>query len=368
MQERSRVIVRTSVIGILANLVLVAFKAAVGLFAHSIAIVLDAVNNLTDALSSVITIIGTKLANKKPDKKHPLGHGRAEYLSAMIVAGIVLYAGITAMVESIKKIIHPEQADYSAVTLIVLAAAVAVKIVLGTYVRRKGKQVNSGSLEASGQDALFDAILSASVLASALIYLKFGLSLEAYVGIVISVVIIKAGIEMMRDTVSDILGRRADPELSKKIKEILNRPEEVHGAYDLFMNNYGPDRNYASVHLELPDTMTVAEVDALTRRLQETVYRETGVLLTGVGVYSYNTAQDVTAQMRSRITEIVLAHEWALQVHGFFLQPEEKRIRFDVVFSFDIPAQEGLAIIQEEIRREYPGYEIVIAPDVDISD
>ena len=359
---------RTSVIGILANVLLVAFKATVGLLSHSIAVVLDAVNNLTDALSSVITIIGTKLANRRPDRKHPLGHGRAEYLSAMIVSAIVLYAGITSLIESIKKIIHPEAADYSKVTLIVLAAAVAVKIILGRYVKKKGEQVKSGSLVASGSDAMFDAILSASVLGSALIYLKFGLSLEAYVGVVISIVIIKAGIEMMRETVNDIIGRRADPELTKKIKEILNRPDEVRGAYDLFLNNYGPDRNYASVHLELPDTMTVAEVDALTRRAQEEVYRETGVLLTGVGVYSYNTTQDEAARIRTRVTEIVLAHEWALQVHGFFLQPEEKKMRFDVVFSFDIPAHEGLAIIQEEIQCEFPDYEILIAPDVDVSD
>ena len=368
MQERSRVIVRTSVIGILANLVLVAFKAAVGLLSHSIAIVLDAVNNLTDALSSVITIIGTKLANKKPDKKHPLGHGRAEYLSAMIVAGIVLYAGITAMVESIKKIIHPEQADYSAVTLIVLAAAVAVKIVLGTYVRRKGKQVNSGSLEASGQDALFDAILSASVLASALIYLKFGLSLEAYVGIVISVVIIKAGIEMMRDTVSDILGRRADPELSKKIKEILNRPEEVHGAYDLFMNNYGPDRNYASVHLELPDTMTVDEVDVLTRKIEKKIYQETGVIMTGIGVYSYNTQNNEVAHMRNDIMRTVMSHDWVLQCHGFYADTVKKTLRFDAVMSFDMDPEEGVEILQKEIREKYPDYQLTIAPDVDLAD
>ena len=367
-KERSRVIVRTSIIGIIANVLLAAFKATVGLLAHSIAVVLDAVNNLTDALSSVITIIGAKLANRRPDRKHPLGHGRAEYLSAMIVAAIVLYAGVTAFVESVKKIIHPQTPSYSKITLIVMAAAIVVKIILGRYVKKKGEEVNSGSLVASGSDAVFDAILTASVLASALIFLKFGLSLEAYVGVIISVVIIKAGIDMMKDTVSDILGRRADPELTKQIKEILNRPEEVRGAYDLILNNYGPDRNIASVHLELPDTMTVAEVDAITRRVEEEVYRETGVVLVGVGVYSYNTSHDEAARMRARVTEIVTAHDWALQVHGFYIRPEEKRMRFDVVLSFDIGAREAVEILCEEVKREFPDYEITIAPDVDVSD
>ena len=185
-KNRDAVIVRTSVIGIIANIFLAAFKAAVGILSNSIAVVLDAVNNLSDVLSSVVTIAGTKLAGKKPDKKHPLGYGRVEYLSAMIVAAIVLYAGITSLVESIKKIINPETPDYSAVSLIIIGSAVFVKIFLGIYVKKKGQSVNSGSLIASGSDALFDAILSASVLVSAIIFMLTGISLEAYVGVLIS--------------------------------------------------------------------------------------------------------------------------------------------------------------------------------------
>ena len=188
--EREKVIVRTSIIGIVVNVLLAAFKAAVGFLSNSIAVTLDAVNNLSDALSSVITIIGAKLAGKKPDKKHPLGYGRIEYLSAMIVAAIVLYAGITSLVESVKKIIHPEAADYSPVSLLIIAVAIVAKLVLGRYVKKQGEKVNSAALIASGSDASFDAILSASVLASAIIYLVFHVSLEAYVGVIISIVII----------------------------------------------------------------------------------------------------------------------------------------------------------------------------------
>ena len=365
--KRDQVIIRTSVIGILTNLFLVAFKAAVGILSNSIAVILDAVNNLSDALSSVITIVGTKLSGRLPDRKHPLGYGRIEYLSAMIVSGIVLYAGLTSAVESVKKIIHPEKPDYSAVSLVIIAVAVAVKVILGRYVKAQGKKVNSGSLVASGSDAMNDAILSASVLASAIIFKLTGLSLEPFVGLVISVFIIKAGVEMMRETLDQILGTRADREVTDRIKALLTAEPEVRGAYDLVLHNYGSDKNLASVHLELPDTMTVREVDRLTRKLEARVYRETGVILTGVGLYAFNTSDDEAARLQNDVRERVLAHDWAVQFHGFYVDTEAKEMQFDVVMSFDILPREGLKTLYEEMRRAYPDYKITIAPDVDVS-
>ena len=368
LENRNKVIVRTSMIGIGANLLLVVFKALVGLLSNSIAVILDAVNNLSDALSSVITIIGAKLAGRKPDKKHPLGHGRTEYISAFIVSAIVLYAGLTSLIESIKKIFQPETPDYSVTSLIIIGAAIIVKLLLGQFVKRQGKKVNSGSLVASGSDALFDAILSSSVLLCAILFMFTGLSLEAYVGAFISVMIIKSGIEMMSDTISDILGRRADTEVTAKIREILTASPEVRGAFDLILYNYGPNRNYGTVHLELRDTMTVAEVDTLSRALQEKVYCETGVILTGVGVYSYNTGSDEAAQIRNRILEKVMAHEWALQLHGFYADLEKKELRFDVVLSFEVNHTEALQTLYTEIGEMYPGYMLHITADVDVSD
>ena len=365
--SRDKVIIRTSIIGILANVLLAAFKAAVGIASNSIAVVLDAVNNLSDALSSIITIVGTKLAGKLPDKKHPLGYGRIEYISAMIVSGIVLYAGITSAVESVKKIIHPEKPEYSVISLVIIAVAVVVKIVLGRYVKAKGEEVNSGSLVASGSDAMFDAILSASVLACAIIFMITGISLEAFVGAVISVIIIKSGVEMMIETLNEILGVRADEETTDRIKELLTGEEEVQGAYDLIMFNYGPDKNLASVHLELPDTMSVREVDRLTRKLERKVYKETGVVLVAVGVYSYNTGDDEAARIQKDVRERVLAHDWAVQLHGFYVDVETKEMTFDVVISFDISPREALSALYEEMKKAYPDYKIVIAPDVDVS-
>ena len=365
---REKTIVRTSVIGIVTNLLLVGFKAFVGLMSNSIAIILDAVNNLSDALSSVVTIIGAKLGAKQPDKKHPLGYGRIEYLSSMIVAALVLYAGITSLGESIKNIFHPAAADYGPVTLVIISVAIVVKLLLGLYVKKQGKKVNSGALAASGSDAMFDAILSASVLASAIVYLVWGVSLEAYVGVIIAGFIIKAGIEMMIETLNDIIGKREDAEITKELKQIICEEEAVLGAYDVTLFNYGPNKNYGSVHVELPDTLTVDEVDRITRRIQTNVFHKTGVILTGIGVYSYNTSNDEAAQMRNRIQQTVLSHEWALQMHGFYADTEQKTLRFDVVMSFDVDRKEALETLYQEIRGLYPDYEILIVPDVDIAD
>ncbi len=365
---REKVIVKTSVIGILTNVLLVGFKAAVGFLSNSIAIILDAVNNLSDALSSVITIIGAKLGAKQPDKKHPLGYGRIEYLSSMIVAALVLYAGITSLVESVKKIIHPEPADYSAVTLIILSVAILAKLALGMYVKKQGKKVNSGALEASGSDALFDAILSASVLASAIVYLIWHVSLEAYVGVVIAGFIIKAGVEMMIETLNDVIGKRADAETVKALKHAILDEEAVLGAYDVTLFNYGPDKNYASAHIELPETVTVDEVDRITRRIQSNVFQKTGVILTGVSVYSVNTKDSEAGQMREAIQSAVLAHPWALQMHGFYADLAQKTLRYDVVLRFEIDRKEALRILYEEAAALYPDYEILIVPDTDVAD
>ena len=368
IMDRDQVIIRTSIVGILANVFLAAFKAAVGIASHSIAVVLDAVNNLSDALSSIITIIGTKLAGKQTDKKHPFGHGRVEYLSAMIVSGIVLYAGITSAVESVKKIIHPEKPDYSMLSLVIIAVAVAVKIILGRYVRAKGEQVNSGSLVASGSDAMFDAILSASVLASAIIFMVTGISLEAWVGVFISVIIIKSGIEMMMETLNEILGARADKETTDQIKQLLTEDPKVHGAYDLILHNYGPDAYNGSIHIEVPDTLSAGELDVLTREITAEVYRKHKVILTAISVYSVNTKDPGITKMRAEIGKTALDQEYVMQMHGFYVDQEARIIRFDLVISFDAPDRAAVcAAVYEKLKKQYPDYQIQITPDVDFS-
>lgn len=365
--NREKVIVRTSVLGILANLLLAGFKAVVGLLSNSIAVVLDAVNNLSDALSSVITIIGTKLAGRKPDKKHPYGHGRTEYITATIIAVIVLYAGITSLVESVKKIIHPEQPDYGTAALVIISVAVVVKLALSFYVKKTGKAVNSDSLIASGEDARNDAVISAATLVAAVIFLLTKVSLEAWLGAVISLVILKSGFDMLRQTLSRILGERVDSALSLGIKKTVAEFPQVSGAYDLILHSYGPDMLMGSIHIEVPDTMTAADLDQLERDITDKVAEKHGVILTGISIYSVNTTDDEIARVREDIRRRVMSHEHILQLHGFHMHDDE--IRFDLVVGFEAPDRKALyAAVCEEIKAAYPDYQIYIAMDSDMSD
>ena len=365
-EKRSKIIVHTSVIGILANVFLAAFKAVIGVISHSIAITLDAVNNLSDALSSVITIIGTKLAGRESDKKHPFGYGRIEYLSSLIIAAIVLYAGLTSLVESIKKIVNPSTPEYSAISLIIVGVAVLVKIGLGLYVKKTGEKVNSDSLVNSGKDALLDSVISSATLVAALIYVFSGLSLEAFLGAIISVVIIKAGFEMLSETVSKLLGEPGDVELIKEIKKTVCTFPEVKGAYDLILHNYGPDKYNGSIHIELEDSCSVSRLDELTREIMIDVYKKHQVILTAVGVYSINTQDTEAAKFRKEISKRVLSHEYAKQVHGFYYNKSEKAVRFDVVISFDADSRQAvLEDIRKDLSQEYPEYSFSMAMDMD---
>jgi len=367
--ERQKVIVRTSVIGIVANVILAAFKAFVGLAGNSLAITLDAVNNLSDALSSIVTIIGARLAGKAPDRKHPLGHGRIEYMSQLIVAAIVLYAGVTAFVESFKKILNPETPEYSKLTLIVLVSAIVVKLVLGTYVKKKGQEVNSGSLVASGSDAFFDAVLSLSVLIAAIVFLTTGVNLEHYLGLLISFEIVKSGIEMISDAVNEMLGMRVESSITKGVRATIEKDDDVYGAYDLILHNYGPEKYMGSVHVEVDEAMTAQQIDKVTRRIQEAVYRENHVVITTVGIYSKNCAGSKAQEIRESITKRVTDYDGVLQLHGFYFDENTKDIRFDIILDFDVPDRGQLhKKITEDIQKQYPGYNIHITLDADISD
>ena len=362
--SRDKIIVRTSIIGILANVFLASFKAVVGLATHSIAIVLDAVNNLSDAASSLITIIGTKLAGKAPDRAHPFGYGRIEYLSAMVISVIVLYAGITSLTESVKKIITPEAPEYTTVSLIIVAVGVLVKIFLGRYVKGVGEKVNSDSLVNSGEDATLDSIISASTLVAAAIFLWKGISLEAWLGAIISLIIIKSGIEMLKDTLSKILG-----ELAREIKKTVVGFPNVHGAYDLVLHNYGPDTFNGSVHIEVPDTLSASDVDELLRQIQVEVYKKHQVILTAIGVYSINTQDEEIKEMREKVFEAVMEEEHVMQIHGFYVNLEKKTLRFDVVVSFD--AKDRGAVYQkivEKVQAMYPDFALEVALDMDFTE
>ncbi len=366
---REKIVIKTSIISIISNIILAGFKAFVGFLANSIAIISDAVNNLSDALSSIITIVGTKLAGKPPDKKHPYGYGRIEYMTSLIVSMIVLYAGITAFVESVKKIINPESVEYNSLTLVILIAGILVKFILGMYVKNKGRKVNSNSLIASGADAFNDAILSISVLISAIIYLLFDVSIEAYVGVLLSLFIIKSGLELIKESVNNMLGVRVESSLTKAIKKEIAKEKDIQGAYDLVLNDYGPDKYLGSVHIEVMDTLSVADIDKISRKITKNIADKYGVILHTIGIYSVNTKDKKVIEVKRNVSNIVFAHKGILQMHGFYFDEKDKTISFDIIIDFKIKDREEIyKKIYEEIQNMYKDYKIDITLDIDVSD
>ncbi|MCR5401861.1 MAG: cation diffusion facilitator family transporter [Treponema sp.] len=368
--SREKIIVRTSIAGIITNILLSLTKAVVGFFSNSIAIILDSLNNLSDALSSIITVIGAKLALKPADKKHPFGHGRSEYLSALIISVIILYAGTTSLIESVKKITSPKTPEYNYISIALLILAVFVKIFLGLYVKKTGRRVNSTSLVASGQDALMDSIVSTSTVIAAAIFMITGKSFEAYIGLLISCLIIKSGIELVLETVSQILGERIESTLSREIKNtIISVDPEIKGAYDLILNNYGPNTYWGSVHIEVPASWDAVKIDGVTRKIQNRVFNDHNVMLTAVGIYSVNSKNSKIAQMKEKIEAVAKNYPDILQLHGFYVDTDSKMVRLDVVVSFDCQNRsECLLKYHKEISELFPEYQFALQLDNDMSD
>ena len=366
--DRSKQIIRTSWIGIGANVLLAGFKAAVGVLASSVAIVMDAVNNLSDALSSVITIVGTKLSQRPADRKHPFGFGRIEYFSAIIIAVIVLSAGITSLIESVKKIIEPTEPSYTTVTLIVIIVAIAVKIILGLYVKRKGEQLKSDALTASGADALFDAIITLATLVSAGVMLLWNVSLDGILGALISVVIIKAGIEMLAGPVNDLLGTSIPAELASQIKKEVSEFEGVHGVYDLILHNYGPDVKIGSLHISVYDTMNAHDIHGLTRKISTIMFERHGIIMT-VGVYAVATGDNKRTELQNKIIQTLAANEEIVQVHGFYYSEKDNMLSVDVVP--DDTTHDDAALVAKltaQIEPLTPGIQVTVVVDHNYSE
>ena len=328
--DRNNRIIRVSVVGIAANVLLAIFKAAVGLMAGAIAIVLDAVNNLSDALSSVITIVGTKLSSRPPDRQHPFGHGRVEYLTAIVIALIVAAAGVTSLVESVQKIIAPTTPAYSTTTLIVIIVAIVVKLILGSYVKGEGRKLKSDALVASGADALFDALVTLSTLVSAGIMLLWNVNLDGIIGALISVVVVKAGVEMLASPIGELLGSRISPDFVAKIKEKAMSFDGVSGVYDIIVNNYGPNVLIGSLHVSVPETMTARQIHLLTRTMATAFYTEFGAVMT-VGIYAVYTGDTPLARLQNDVLRTANSYPGVLQTHAFYYYPDANLVTIDVV-------------------------------------
>ena len=342
---RNRGITLASIKGIIGNVVLVIFKMIVGLASNSIAIILDAVNNLTDVLSSVLTIVGTKLAAKGADKEHPFGHGRIEYMTTMAIAFIILGAGIGSLKESIEKILHPEVSTFDVPSLAIIAVAIV----------------------ASGIDALFDAVITFATLVSAALVFFFDFDIQGYVGAAISVLILKAAYDILKEMYNHLLGVRADDNLIRDIKETIAQHPNVGGVYDLVLNSYGPGETIGSVHITVPDTMTMADIHPLTKGIAVHLYKKFGIAMT-VGVYAENQPSVEVLEIRQALDRVVSLYTHVVQVHAFYVHEEKKVIYYDIIFDFDEEDPHGtLEKIKAEMQKRCPEYTQFAIVDTDFS-
>ncbi len=366
MNDRANKIIKVSVIGIIMNIFLTIIKIIVGIFVGAVSIILDAINNLSDAVSQIITILGTALSTKAPNKKHPFGYGRIEYVTSQIMAVIIISIGAISLKEAIEKIISPNDINYTYYSLIIIFIAVILKIAYSIFTKIEGKKLNSQNLLATSTDSLMDAFLTLGTLIAGLVVMLGGFNFEGYIGCIISILIFKAGVEIMVDAIKDIIGNRVDANVSKKIKDIINSYDEVIGTYDLMLHEYGPTKTIGSAHIEVDDKMTAAEIHSLTRKITEDIFLKTGIILT-IGIYATNDISLETIKIKNYIQTIITQYEDILEIHGFYIN--DNRISFDLVFDFK--CKDRIKIIDElkkELKNMYSNYEFDIVIDNDVTD
>ena len=275
--------------------------------------------------------------------------------------------GITAIKESVEKIINPGETDYSIASLIIIAVAVVVKFVFGKYVKKVGKNVNSQSLIASGQDAFMDAVVSFTTLVAAIINIIWHLSLEGYLGVIIGIFIIKSAYEMLKETANTLIGERADKEFTDKIKEIVCSYNEVQGAYDLSLHNYGPSKIIGTVHIQVRDDMTAEEIHRLTKQMTIDIYKEFGIIMT-IGIYAANDNVKF-AEIKKNLADVIKEYKEINQVHGFYVDKENKNVYFDLIIDFEAENHEKIRDeIIKKLKEKNPEYNFIIILDADISD
>lgn len=354
-ESRDGIISVTSGLGIAVNVLLAVVKVIIGAMASSIAIVSEGANNATDSLSSLLALAGAKLAQKHPDAKHPFGYGRIEYLVSLIISVMILVTGIEMMISSIKLIFNPEELDISYMSLAVVALSAVVKFFLGVYTIAMGKKADSSALVGVGVEGKNDSFASVITIVSSLAAIIFGISLDAYAGILISLLIIKAGAELLRDTIGDILGRPGEGELAVQLYKVIRGNDIVVGAADMMLHNYGPENWSGSVNVEINHDKTVGEIYKALHELQLHImhtYRVTMVF----GVYAVDNDNSVSLELRSQIASFVREHDHVNSYHAVYIQEECKRIYCD--FMVDYALKDW-----EKLRAEFVDYMALLHPD-----
>lgn len=356
-----------SVVGIILNLLLFGFKMIAGLLINSIAVISDSFNNLSDMGSSLVSAIGMKLSMKKPDKEHPFGHGRIEYISALMVAFIILLVGFELFKGSLEKIISPQEVKLSLVPMIILCVSVLVKLWMFFANRYVGKLINSDVIKATAQDSLNDSVATFVVIIGAVIGAKTGFAVDGILGAVVSVMIFYAGISLVKDTVGVLLGKAADEETVKEISEIILSQENITGIHDLMIHDYGPGRIMASVHAEVPSDRDIQEIHELIDWTEKHIEEKTGVhIVIHMDPVSVSCAR--TNVIRQEVIDIVKGINEEFGIHDFRMTDGQNNI--NLIFDLEVPCSletDERNRIKEEIvdklRKKDARYTAVIVVD-----
>lgn len=356
--SREGIISVTSGLGIVVNILIAVTKVVIGLLASSIAIVSEGVNNAADAMTSVLTLVGTKLAGKHPDQKHPFGYGRIEYLTSLIIATLILVTGIEMLSSSVKLIFAPEELSISYLSLVIVAVSAVVKYFLGVYTIKMGKKADSGALEAVGLECRNDSFISVVTILSAVVFLVFHVSIDAYVGIFTSLLIIKAGVDVLKDTVSELLGRPGEKELAATLYKEIRHTKGIINAADMMLHNYGPDYFSGSVNVEIDHKMTVGEVYGFLHELQLRIMQEYHVVMV-FGIYAVDNDHEYVRELRKRIGRFVAQTEHVKSYHAVYLDPSSDNIYCDLVVDYDLRNWNDLdASFKAYMKEYYPSREI----------
>lgn len=363
---REKKIQTATFIGIAVNLIIGTIKIICGMLSNSVAIISDGANNATDTLSSFVTLFGLKLANKRPDKGHPLGHGRFEYISALIVSFIVLGTGLIFLKDSVNAILTKQSAVVSGYMIIIISFTVLIKIALCFINRKIGEEADSQALKASASDALSDALASSITIASSFISKFTSFPIDGCAGIAVSVFIMLNGYFSLRDTISSILGERPQKETVNKIRSIIEKHHPLHGGYDLMLHQYGPELSIGTCNVEVPSDATAEEIfDAMTDAQHE-IYNTMGIYLT-LGMYAVNDKNPTVIKMKDDILDTLKCIDKSvLSIHGFHVHFKSSMVHFDVVVDFALKDKKDFERRAVDVLRKcYPqfSFEFNIDPD-----
>lgn len=353
--SREGTVVTVSGLNILVNLIFAAIKVVIGLAVSSIAIVSEGVNNATDSATSLITIVGTKLSAKHPTEKHPFGFGRIEYLTSLLISVLILFTGAELMESSVKRIFEPQEMSISYVTMAIIAVSALVKLALGLYTIKEGRRVDSSSLVALGTECRSDSVVSVITLVTALVFLVFRVSLDAYAGIIMSLIVLKAGFEVLKETLSDILGQAGEKELAQELYRIIRAEPLVLNAADMMLHNYGPDAYSGSVNVEIDHSKTVEEVYAALHELQLRIMHEKHITMV-FGIYAVDRDHAQIRQLREQVAAFVREQKHVTSYHALYIHPNGKDLYVDLVVDYDLADWEAL-------RKEFTAYMAELYPD-----